>query len=330
MFPKKGGRFMEKLFNKVLLYSCLSIFVSLGPCIVEAQDFPTKPITLVNPGGAGGGHDLTARAVTSVAFDYLGQPILIKLMPGGGGSIGSDYVAKAQPDGYTLCWGGPGWSTTLPAVEGKSKGPDDLVAVCRVNYGNGIIIARPDAPYKNLKELVEWGNANPGKLVLSTSGAWGGADLAWKAIVKATGIQSKIVPYDGYESVLAVLGGHADFTIFTGPATIPSIKAGKLVALAVCDDKRDRNLPGTPTAKELLGYDLPYKMWRAALAPKGTPRPNIEKLAGGFKKMVENKSVISMINQFGDDIQYLGPDEFTKVWREEYETHKELGKFFKK
>ncbi|MCL5808601.1 MAG: tripartite tricarboxylate transporter substrate-binding protein, partial [Deltaproteobacteria bacterium] len=96
-----------------------------------ADEFPTKPVTLVIPVGAGGSHDLTARAVTSVANNYLGQPIIVQLKPGGGGAIGSEQVAKAAPDGYTLLFGGMGWSTTYPAVEGRSKGPDDLMAVCR-------------------------------------------------------------------------------------------------------------------------------------------------------------------------------------------------------
>jgi tripartite-type tricarboxylate transporter receptor subunit TctC len=178
--------------------------------------------------------------------------------------------------------------------------------------------------------MVEWGKANPGKLVIGTTGPWGGADLAWKKIVKESGIQAKVVPYDGAESVMAVLGGHTHIAIFTIPTCLSHIKAGKLNVLALLDDKRDPILPNAPTGVEQVGYDIPYKMWRGVLAPKGTPRPVIDKLAGGFKQMCGNKSVISMIKQFGDDIQYLGPDEFAKVWREEYETHRELGRFFKK
>ena len=116
------GPFKGKRFACILLLM-VSIF---GFSTAQAKEFPTKPVTLIIPVGAGGSHDLTARAVTSVAVDYLGQPIIVQLKPGGGGAIGSDFVAKAPPDGYTLLFGGTGWSTTFPAVEGRSKGPDDL------------------------------------------------------------------------------------------------------------------------------------------------------------------------------------------------------------
>ena len=118
------------------VFVCFSVLTLalLGGQLVYAQEFPTKPVSLIIPFGAGGSHDLTARAVTSVAADHLGQPMLVQLKPGGGGAIASDFVAKATPDGYTLLFGGSGPNTTLPAIENRSKGPDDFVAICRVNY----------------------------------------------------------------------------------------------------------------------------------------------------------------------------------------------------
>jgi tripartite-type tricarboxylate transporter receptor subunit TctC len=320
---------MEKQFrSRVVFFLALALLCFSLP-IAEAQEFPTKPVTLVNPGGAGGSHDLTARAITSVATEYLGQPIIIKLMGGAGGSIGSEYAAKSAPDGYTLNWGGPGWSSTLPAIEGKTGGPDDFVAVCRINYSSGVMVARKDAPYKTFQEMLMWAKANPRKLVFGTTGPWGGADLAWKQIVRQTGIDTKFVPYQGGEAVTMLLGGHTDMGIYPSATTLPHIKSGKLIALAIVDDKRHPALPDLPSTAE-LGMKASYRMWRGVLAPKGTPRPIIDKLAMAFKKMSEDKSAIAMIHQFGDEIQYLGPDDFAKVWREEYETHKEIGKFFKK
>jgi tripartite-type tricarboxylate transporter receptor subunit TctC len=319
--------FLTKILVGLFVVVCAA--GALAPA-ARADEFPTKPVTLIVPVGAGGSHDLTARAVTSVATTYLGQPIIVQLKPGGGGAIGSEMVAKAAPDGYTLLFGGPGWSTTYPAVEGRSRGPDDLMAVCRINYGPTIIVARPDLPYKNLKEMVEYAKANPDKLVFANTGPWGQADLSWKLIERETGIKTKNVPYDGGgPAILALLGGHADVNGALLSALISHIKAGKLRALAVLDNNREKALPDVPTAKE-QGVNVVNLMWRGVLAPKGTPRPVIEKLAQAFKKMTEDKSVIAMIHQMGDEVYYLGPDEFGKLWREEYETHKALGKALKK
>ncbi len=295
-----------------------------------ADEFPTKPVTLILPVGAGGSHDLTARALASVAPQYLGQPLIIQLKPGGGGAIGSDLVAKAKPDGYTLLFGGPGWSTTLPAVEGRSHGPDSLMAVAKINQGALVWTVHPSKPWKSLKEMVEWAKANPGKLVHATSGPWGIGDLPVKILMKEYGFTAHLVPYDGGGPALtAILGGHADSNINPLPQMLPHIRTGKVRAVAVLEPKREGDLPDVPTAKE-QGIDVVYSIWRAVLAPKGTPRPVIEKLAGAIKQMTEDKSFQTLIKQLGDDVNYQGPDEFEKYWRAEYESHKELGKFFKK
>lgn len=320
----------KALGGKILACVILLTLSMVGYPVVQAQEFPTKPITLINPMGAGGSHDLTMRAVVSVATDHLGQPMIVQIKSGGGGAIGSEAVAKAQPDGYTLLAGGPGWNTTLPAVEGRSKGPDDLMAVCRINYSANNIVARADAPFKTLQEMIAWAKANPGKLIYGHSGPWGAADVPWKEFTKKTGITSKVVPYDGGGPCLvALLGGHIDVTANFAAQALPQVKAGKMRILAVLDDKRNPEFPDVPTARE-QGVDVVYLMWRGILAPKGTPRPVIDRLALGFKKMLETKTVLNMLKSFGDVANYLGPDEFDKLWRAEYEAHKELGKLYKK
>lgn len=322
---------MSKATNggRVALFILFTLSLA-GYSAVQAQEYPTKPVTLVNPMGAGGSHDLTMRAVVSVAPDYLGQPIVVQIKSGGGGAIGSEMVSKAAPDGYTLLAGGPGWNTTLPAVEGRSKGPDDLMAVCRINYSPTIITVRPDAPFKTFKEMIAWAKANPGQLKYGHTGPWGAADMPWKQIMKTAGITSKVVPHDGGgPALIAILGGHIDVTGGFAAQSIPQVKAGKLRMLAVLDYKRDADFPDVPTARE-EGVDVVYLMWRGILAPRGTPRPVIDRLAVAFKKMTEDKTVVNMLKSFGDAPNYLGPDEFGKHWREEYEMHKELARIYKK
>jgi tripartite-type tricarboxylate transporter receptor subunit TctC len=317
---KKGG---------VLFLALLAVF-TMGYQVSWAQEFPTKAITLIIPFGAGGASDLTARAFVGAAPEALGQPVVVQLKPGGGGAIASDLVAKASPDGYTLLMGGPGPNTTLPAIEGRSRGPDDLAAVCRINYSPMLTLVPANAPYKTFRELIAYAKAHPGQLKFGHAGIWGGPDLLWKQIQLKAGITAKIIPYDGgAEALVGLLGGHIDLSCLAPTQSIPHIKAGRLRALSVSDSKRDPDLPQVPTLRE-EGVDVVNLLWKGIMAPKTTPRPVIDKLALSFKKMLEDPSSVAMIKKLGDNFHYLGPDELTKFWREEYEAHKELGKVFKK
>jgi tripartite-type tricarboxylate transporter receptor subunit TctC len=319
----------RRFFYMVFLFLC-----AFAPQLVLAQEYPTKPVTLVIPMGPGGGHDLTFRAVTSVAADYLGQPILIKLNPGGSGAIGADLVAKAPPDGYTLGVASNAWSCALPAIEGRSKGPEYFEAICRINYNPTIIVTRPGTPFKTFKEMIQWAKANPGKLIVGTPGPWSPPDMVWKYLMKETGITLKIVPFDGGgPALVGLLGGHLDAGTALPIMYYPYKTTGKLIPLLFLEDKRHPDLPDVPTGKE-EGMDgqlnMLSRLWRGVIAPKGTPRPIVDKLAAAFKGMTEDKSVVAMIKQFGDDLYYLGPDEFRKVWESEFELYKELGKIYKK
>lgn len=320
----------EKLQKTGLILIVLLIVSFLGIQNVLAAEFPTKPIKIIVPSKAGGGHDLTFRAVCSVANDYLGQPIIIQLKPGGRGAIGTDMVAKAEPDGYTLLAGGLGWNSATPAIQGRSKGPDAFEAVCRINYNSIMIVARGDAPWKTFKELMAWVKENPGKLIIGTGSQYIQDDYFWRRMMQEEGISVKIVPYQGGGAQFAaVLGGHSDVG---GAATAmygPYKGTGKLIPLLWLDEKRHDMIPDVPSSVE-SGYNIVSRMWRGVLAPKGTPKPIIEKLAAAFKKMTEDKTVQGMISRYGDDIHYLGADEFTKVWQIEYDEFKEFAKTIKK
>ena len=308
----------------VLLFS---VFALEG---VEAQPYPTKPILLVNPMGAGSASDVLMRAVLTMTPKYLEQPFVLELKPGGSGAIGTDFVAKATPDGYTLLCGGPGWNSNLPAIEGRSKGPESFDAVCQINSSSSFVLVRADSPFKTLKDVVEWAKANPGKLVFGHTGVWGAADLFWKQLRQQTGIVTRDVSHDGGGPMMtALLGGHIEIGITAPPVAMPQIQAGKLRALTYNLNKRFRQLPNVPTAKE-EGFNVVDYFWRTVLAPKGTPRPIINKLADVFKKVTEDKAFIDAIAKFGEEPDYIGSEEFTKVWLEEYEARKELAKIFKK
>jgi tripartite-type tricarboxylate transporter receptor subunit TctC len=287
----------------------------------SAQEFPTKPVELVLPYGPGGSHDLTARAVASVAQPYLGQPLLVVLKPGGGGAVGSQAVIRAKADGYTLLFGGSGPNTTFALVQKAPIGPEQFTPVARINYSATILAVRTDAPFKTFKEMVEYAKKNPGKLNFANSGPWGAADLPMRMIGKAAGFEYNNIPHDGGgPSLLAVLGGHADATFAFTAQLMPQIAAGKMRALAITDVKRHPDLPNVPTVKE-EGYDVVFTMWRAVLAPKATPPAIVDKLEGAFKKLSEDKSFVALIRSLGDQVHFQGGKEFEKTWRDEWEQH---------
>jgi len=297
---------------------------------VLAQEYPTKPITLLVPFGPGGDSDLSGRVLSSVAVEYLGQPLLIQLKPGGQGIIGTDLAAKAPPDGYMLLAAGSGWNSALPAIEGRSKGPDDMEAVCRINYNSTLLGVRPDSPFKTFKQLLEWVKANPGKLLTGVGGPYTPNETFWRYLMKQAGTSVRIVSFDGgAQMVLAALGGHIDVTGGTPQMLSPHIKAGKLKPLLYLDKERFQEYPDVPTAME-EGIQITCLQWRGIVAPKGTPRPVIAKLGTALKKMTEDPSVKAMMEKTGQGIQFLGPDEFAKFWRADYEVYKELKSLFKK
>ncbi len=299
----------------------VALMVLTAPALsVRAQEFPAKPIELVIPFGPGGSHDLTARAIASVAQQYLGQPLLVTLKPGGGGAVGSQFVIRAKPDGYTLILGGTGPNTIFALVQKAPIGPEQFTPVARINYSPPVLTVRSEAPWKSLGELLEYAKKNPGKLNFANTGTWGAADLPMRQLAHAASIEYNNIPYDGGgPALLALLGGHADASFLFTAQLLPQIAAGKLRALAVTDTKRIADLPNVPTLRE-QGVDVTFTMWRAVLAPKGTPPAIVDKLEGAFRRIVEDKSFLALVRQLGDEVQFQGGKEFAATWRQEWDT----------
>ena len=326
---------MGKIRRQAL--GCVCVLVSMGLLLLlnleqlHAQEFPTKPINLIIPFGAGGSSDLTARAIIGTAKEYLGQPVVIHLKPGGGGAIGSEEVFQAKPDGYTVLFGHTNCNTLLPVMEGRSRPALDYEPICHISKVYGFFLVSPDAPFKTFQEMIAWAKANPGKLTFGNNGPWSLTDFMWKMIEHQFGITTRTVTYTGGgEALVGLLGGHVQVIHNAPTQSLPQIKAGKVVALGYSGPQRHPDMPQLPTQKE-QGFDsTPFCSWKGMLAPKGTPRPVVDKIALGFKKMTETKEAVAMINKLGDVFEYLGPDEFKKFLQTDFKTYSELSKLFKK
>jgi tripartite-type tricarboxylate transporter receptor subunit TctC len=322
-------------FGKLVL--CWSVIFLVIPLLgfecLYAQGFPAKPLTVIVPFGPGGQSDLMNRAIMPYIPEYFGgQPFVLHFRTGGGGAIGSNEAAQAKPDGYTMLSGHANSQSVLVAVEGRGKGPDDLAAVARVTRTFSAYWVRSDAPWKTLPEMISWAKANPDKLTNGNTGTWSSTDFGWRWLEMKAGFTSRNVPFEGgAEGLVALLGGHVHIGRFNYASTLAHHRAGKIRPLAVAGSVRHKELPEVPCLVE-LGYDMGEVggSWMGYFVPKGTPRPIIDRLASGFEKITKDKRAEAAMNALRLDFAYLGPDEFLKVWREEYLSYKELAKIFKK
>ena len=236
-----------------------------------------------------------------------------------------ELIAQAKPDGYTIGMANSNWTSVLPALGNRSKGPEDMEAVCLINVQRYIYYVQANSSFKTIKDLIDFAKSNPDKLTFGNSGTFSVVDLEWRSLEMKTGIKTRIVPYDGGGAVIiALLGGHINVAILPSTQSLTYYQAGKLGPLAIQGSKRSAALPNVPSMVE-EGYELGIEgIWMGIMAPKGTPRPIIEKLAAGFKKMPENKQVIESYAKLGNEFNYLGPDEFAKYWQKDYQTYKNM------
>lgn len=314
------------------LLSIFSVLAFPGFESLQAQDFPTKPINLVIPFGAGGASELQARTFTHHGVKHLGQPVVLVIRAGGSGAIGSEMVAQAKPDGYTLLYGFTGCNSVMPAIEGRSKGPDDLAPVIMVALSGGFFVVQASSPLKNLKDVIDWAKAHPGELTYGNTGPRSVTDFRWRWFEKAAGIKTRNVAFPGGAgpAMTALLGGHIMVSGLSTPTILPQMRAGKVRLIACLDFDRHPELPDIPTMKE-QGYDPGFGAnWRGIVAPKKTPRPIIDKLHAGFKKMMEEPDSIANLKKLGDIFLPWGPEEFEKYWRKEVKVFEEFGKQFPK
>ena len=322
----------KKIFEMMIL--CLLLFT---PVMVGAvQKFPTKPIELVVPFAAGGSTDVLARLVAKYAPKYFEKPLVIINKPGGGGVTGTEGVVRSSPDGYTLYVGyGSGHDLVMPHFVGTAQLPKmpydtfkDLIPVCRLSVHSVAMIIRGDAPYKTLKEFVDWGKKKE-QVTASVSTKAGAVDITFQALGKAIGLKMVTVPFrGGAESVTAIVGGQTDCGGNHPSEIISHIKAKRLIPIAVALDARDSAIPDVPTFKELGYNEVTVGSVKGVAAPKGTPPEVIGYLSQRFKKVCEDPEFIKSMKDIGQPVMYLGPEDFGKYLKEGFEQFGKLIKEF--
>jgi tripartite-type tricarboxylate transporter receptor subunit TctC len=328
----------RKRFQKVLFAVIPAVFLCLAVgTLCAAKDFPTKPINIIVNYGPGGGTDLPARALSSVIHKYLGQPFIVTNKPGGGAQIGSDFVANAKPDGYTLLITYGGLEQTFaPHLRKLPYDPlKDFIPITTISIYDCVLDVRADAPWKTMAELIEDAKKNPGKIRFGRSGTFGTNHLRSLLFKKETGIPMKInLPFEsGNKTMTALLGGHIDAAFLGQPFSMQHYLAGKIRILGISSEKRNKFLPDVPTYKE-AGYDIVLGNVKGIAAPKGTPMEIVNKLHDAIVKATKDKAFQSMLDNFYQPVVTMEQKEFAAFVRKDYERWgrfvKEMGLKIKK
>ncbi len=311
-----------------VLGPALAVMALAGAQPVLAAAFPERPVSLVVTWPAGGGSDVSARAVAKYAEGPLGQPVVVVNKPGGGGVVGTLEVERARPDGYTLVMCS---STTINTqyVGNVHNDFKKLVPIVHYAVDAGSLSVRSDAPWKSVREFVEHAKANPGKLRNANDPPGGFSHIAVSALEKAAGIKVTHVPYQGFApSVAALLGGHVESTTVPVPDVAKHHQEGKIRVLGVMADSRHFLVPDVPTLKE-QGVNLSHGNWRAICAPAGTPQPVVDALEKAFLKGLDHPELKAFMEKSGWFLQAMGSrDMAAYVQREDLRIHamlKQLG-----
>ena len=303
---------------KTILAACAALSLAYG---ASAAAFPDKEITIVVGFTAGGLADVGARAWAEAATPILGKRVLVMNKPGAGGVIAASEVARAAPDGYTLSFFTPGPFLVQPHFEDlQYKVPDSFIPIL-TEYINPIIVAAPaDAPYSNLRELVDYARANPGKVRYSSSSLTGVERFAMERLQAATGMKLEIIPFKSSgDATTALLGKHVELTSAYFPDLRKHFEAKTLKPIVSLGfDRADLPVNTIPTARE-QGYDVVGVTYSGLLAPKGTPKAIIEQLQKAFKAAQETPQFKETMERVGMKVRYMGGDDFLSLIRAEYE-----------
>jgi tripartite-type tricarboxylate transporter receptor subunit TctC len=297
-----------------------------------AQDYPSRPVRIIVPFGAGGPADVTARQIGSILQENFGQPFVVENRTGAGGVIGTLEAAKSPPDGYTLLM----MSNTQTANESlvpqrKYELMRDLAPIAPVNYSDLVIVVHPSVPANTLQEFIALAKSQPGKLNYASSGQGTPYHMAGELFKTMAGIDLVHVPYrNSGEARSGVIGGQVQMMIDAVPAMAPNIAENQVRALATTGNTRSTVLSNVPTVIEagIPGYEA--TIWLGLMAPSGTPKPIIDKINAAVNAAMKRPEIAKLWSGQGAVPMSMTPEEFDKFLRGDIVKWAEVVKKFDK
>jgi tripartite-type tricarboxylate transporter receptor subunit TctC len=283
---------------KRLALAC-TMFAALG---ASAQDYPGRAVTMIVPYAAGGPTDTVARVLAQAMTKPMGQTVIVENKPSAGGLIGPETVKNAKPDGYTILIHHIGMATT-PTLYRTALRFDplkDFEYIGLVNEVPMTIIGKPGLPPKDLKELIAYMKANKDKMSYANAGIGAASHLCGMLFMSAVGVDVLTVPYKGTGPAMNdLVGGQVDFMCDQTTSTTGQIKGGKVKVYGVTSPKRLSSLPDVPTLDEQGLKGAEVGIWHGVYAPKGTPKPVLDKLVSSMQAALKDPAVIAKFNELG-------------------------------
>jgi tripartite-type tricarboxylate transporter receptor subunit TctC len=290
-----------------------ALLLAGASALVAAQGFPQRPIRLVVTFPPGGAPDILARILAEKA--QLGQPLVVENVPGAGGNIGADRVAKAPPDGYSLVMGTVGTHSINGALYAKM--PYDMVRdfapVSLVASTPNLLVVTPSLPVKSVPELIAYAKANPDKLSFGSPGVGSSVHISGELFKSMAGVQMTHVPYKGRQFAIPdLVGGSIQLMFDNMPSALPMAREGKIRALAQTGARRSPSAPEVPTVAEVGLPGFEATSWFALFAPAGTPREAVTRLLAETQRVFRLPDVQERLRQLGLDPILSGPEELSR------------------
>src|SRR5436190_3715074 len=290
------------------------------PGLASAQDkWPTKPIKLMVGFPPGGGADAMARLVGAKLGERLGQPVIVDNRTGATGTICSDLVAKAPPDGYTLQAAHINSNAIGPLIvaKGKFHPVNDFTPIALIGITPQMLCHHPKHKFKDVKALIDYAKANPGKLSFASSGIGSIQHIAAEDFKLRAKVDLLHAPFKGTgEALAALISGDVDLTFSSTGSAMPQVKGGKLVLLAVCSPKRLPDYPNIPAVAETLpGYDI--ATWYGLAGPKGLPKPIVDRLFSEVQAILKMPDVVKRFEDLDAKVTAGSPQQFGEFWKAE-------------
>lgn len=308
--------------NKAYLTVAISVLAVLGSVgqVWAQSHYPNKPITFIVPYGAGGGSDARSRQIAQRMSVLLKQPIIVDNKAGAGGNIGTEFIAKAAPDGYTIGMGNFAPMSVNKTLFGNLRyDPEkDLMPIVLIEKGPLMLVTSPTSPYKSVKDVVAAAKANPGKLTFSSGGIGGSHHLSAELFKQNAGIDMIHVPYkSGSAGLTDLMAGTVDLMFDQMYSAMPSVKANKLRAIAITSKNRSPLFPDVPTFAEAGLPKVVVLNWQGLVAPKGTPKAIIDQLNAAANEALKDPQLRNLMLSQGNEIGGGSPADFSELIKSE-------------